>query len=165
VVAPYEINGSSSASIVVTHNGNVSPTVTVPVAATAPGVFTSNASGSGQAAAVNADGTINGPNNPVPLGGFVSIYLTGEGMTSPLSADGQISSNTPPGPVAGVSVMIGGQPASTSYIGEAPDEIAGLLQINVQIPTNINPSTAVPVLVSIGGVASQNNVTLVVSAQ
>lgn len=165
VVAPYELDGSSYASVGLGYNGQTAAGITVPVAGTAPGVFTANSTGIGQAAAINGDGTINSASNPVPLGGFISIYVTGEGTTSPGGVDGQISGNNPPIPNAGVSITIGGQTASATYIGEAPQEISGLLQINAQIPSNVTPSTAVPVSVSIGGVNSQNFVTIAVSAQ
>ena len=48
-----------------------------------PGIFTLNSSGSGQAAVVNENGTVNGPENPAPRGTVVSIYGTGEGQTTP----------------------------------------------------------------------------------
>jgi uncharacterized protein (TIGR03437 family) len=162
VLAPYELDGAESAYVAVGYNGQASG-VGVPVAATAPGVFTANSTGVGQAAAVNADGTINGATHPVPLGGTISLYVTGEGTTSPGGVTGAITGNSPPVPNAAVNVTIGGQAATTTYVGEAPQEIAGLLQINVQIPSNIAPSTAVPVTVSIGGVNSQNFVTIAVS--
>jgi len=163
VVAPYELGGAQSAFVAVGYNGQTSVGISVPVAATAPGVFTANSTGIGQAAAVNADGTINSAAHPVSLGGTISLYVTGEGVTSPGSANGAITGNSPPVPNAAVSVMIGGQAVTTTYVGEAPQEIAGLLQINVQIPSNIAPSLAVPVTVNIGGVNSQNFVTIAVS--
>jgi uncharacterized protein (TIGR03437 family) len=165
VVAPYAIDGSDSAYVAVGYNGQTSVGASVPVAATAPGVFTANSTGIGQAAAVNSDGTLNGAAHPVPLGGFISLYVTGEGNTSPGGVDGSISGNSPPVPNAAVTVTIGGQTATTTYVGEAPQEIAGLLQINVQIPSNVVPAAAVPVVVNVGGVNSQNFVTIAVSAQ
>ncbi len=91
--------------------------------------------------------------------------MTGEGTTNPGGVDGQISGNNPPAPNAAVTVTIGGQTATTTYVGEAPQEIGGLLQINVQIPSNVTPNAAVPVVVNIGAVNSQNFVTIAVSAQ
>lgn len=165
VVAPYDIDGAGSAYIAVGYNGHTSVGASVPVAATAPGIFTANSTGVGQAAAVNGDGTLNSASHPVPLGGFISLYVTGEGTTTPGGVNGAISGNNPPVPNASVTVTIGGQTAITTYVGEAPQEIAGLLQINAQIPSNIAPSTTVPVIVKVGGVNSQNFVTIAVSAQ
>jgi uncharacterized protein (TIGR03437 family) len=165
VQAPYEIDGSDSVYIAVGYNGKTSVGLSAPVAATAPGIFTADSTGSGQAAAVNADGTLNGAAHPAPLGGIISLYVTGEGDLHPAVSDGQISGASPSFPNAGVTVTIGGQPAATTYVGEAPFEIVGLLQINVQIPSNITPTAAAAVSVSIGGVNSQSKVTLAVSAQ
>ena len=52
-----------------------------PSAATAPGVFTADGSGRGQAAAVNQDGTRNGPGAPAAGGSVLSLFATGEGQT------------------------------------------------------------------------------------
>jgi uncharacterized protein (TIGR03437 family) len=48
------------------------------------------------------------------------------------------------------------------YCGEAPDATAGLVQVNVLIPDSVTPGSAVPVTITIGGTASQANVTLAV---
>ena len=44
-----------------------------------------------QAAVVNdADGTVNGPNNPAAAGSYISIYATGQGFVQGAPADGDI---------------------------------------------------------------------------
>ena len=57
------------------------------IAATAPGIFTADGSGSGEAAALNnsSSGTItlNSAANPAPIGATVTLYLTGEGDYNP----------------------------------------------------------------------------------
>ena len=58
-VAPYSVNGGP-VQVVVQSAGAASAPVAVAAAATAPGVFTADGSGRGQAAAVNQDGTRNG---------------------------------------------------------------------------------------------------------
>jgi uncharacterized protein (TIGR03437 family) len=58
-----------------------------------------------------------------------------------------------------VAVLIGGQPASVVFYGEAPGVISGVMQLNVQIPSNI-PSGEIPVSVSVGGNSSQSGVTV-----
>jgi uncharacterized protein (TIGR03437 family) len=45
------------------------------------------------------------------------------------------------------------------YDGEAPGLVAGMMQLNVQIPPNA-PSGNLPITVSIGGNISQNGVTV-----
>ena len=77
-VVPYAVSGSTARSV--TYQGQVSADFTVPVATTAPNVFTLNQAGWGQAAGINAaDGTVNTPVNPVKIGGYISLYATGEG--------------------------------------------------------------------------------------
>ena len=56
---PYEVAGSAMASVVLTQGTQTTAAFTLPVAATAPGVFTIDFSGTGQAVALNADGTVN----------------------------------------------------------------------------------------------------------
>jgi trimeric autotransporter adhesin len=68
-----------------------------------------------------------------------------------------------------VTVTIGGQAATVSYAGWVGDSVAGLYQINALVPAKANPSvanppavTAVPVVVTVGGVNSQTGVTMFV---
>ena len=58
-----------------------------------------------------------------------------------------------------IQVLINRQPALYVYAGEAPGEVAGLMQLNVQIPSNA-PSGNLSITVSIGGNISQNGVTV-----
>jgi uncharacterized protein (TIGR03437 family) len=66
-----------------------------------------------------------------------------------------------PQPVQLIQVWIGGQQALWTYIGEAPGMVAGVMQLNVQIPPNA-PSGALPIQVSAGGNTSQNGITVTV---
>jgi uncharacterized protein (TIGR03437 family) len=164
-IVPYEVNGLTSAPVSVTYQGQSSLVSTLNVAATAPGIFTANASGSGQAAALNQDGTLNTATNPAPIGTVVTLFLTGEGQTTPNGVDGQLANgSTLPMPIQSVSATIGGLSAVVNYAGAAPTEVAGLMQLNVQIPTGVVPSPSVAVQVEIGGLFSQA-ATINVSAQ
>ena len=49
----------------------------------------------------------------------------------------------------------------TSAVG-APGLVAGVTQVNVQVPTGIPPGAAVPVFVQAGGASSQTGVTIAV---
>ena len=49
------------------------------------------------------------------------------------------------------------------FAGDAPGEVAGVVQINVQIPTGIQPGASVPVTVTLGGATSPSGVTIAVS--
>jgi len=139
-VVPYAVTGTT-AQVTVAYLGQVSAAFTVPVAASAPSLFTLNQAGWGQAAAINADGTPNTAANAVRIGGFISLYATGEGQTEP---------TTPPRPVLPVRVTVGGIPASVQYAGGAPGQVAGLMQVNVQIPKGAQPGGYVPVVLQVG---------------
>src|SRR5262249_39997971 len=64
-VAPYGIAGGVT-QCEVEFLGLRSEMKEIPVAATAPALFTLNATGSGPGAIVNQDGTVNGSSNPAP---------------------------------------------------------------------------------------------------
>ena len=163
-VVPYEVTGTS-AQVTVTYQGPPSASFPTTLAEAAPGLFTLDSTGQGQAAAVNQDGTINGASTPAPIGNFVSLYATGAGQTSPAGIDGKPATAPFPAPNLPVTVTIGGVTVSSlQYAGAAPGEVAGLLQINVAIPTGITPGSAVPVAIAIGGITSPAGVTLAVSA-
>jgi uncharacterized protein (TIGR03437 family) len=158
-VVPYGVT-IGTAQVVVQGAGTSSAPVSVAVAATAPGVFTADGSGRGQAAALNQDGTPNSPSAPAAAGSTISLFATGEGQTSPPGVDGKPAGAVLPTPVASVSVTIGGQAANVTYAGGAPGVIAGVMQVNAVVPNVVSGNAAV--VVTIGGVASQSGVTMAV---
>jgi uncharacterized protein (TIGR03437 family) len=83
------------------------------------------------------------PQRLVPLSLFSQ---TGEGQTNPPGNDGLVADKTLPKPVLPVSVTIDGQVADVLYFGAAPQEIAGLMQINVRIPLGTRKASSVPVV-------------------
>lgn len=162
-VVPYSVAGQSSTELQVEYLGALSPAVTLPVAAAVPGIFTITATGSGQGAILNnSDYTVNSAANPVARGDWVQIFLTGAGATNPEGVDGLLASAPYPALTGNVTVTIDGMPCTTNYAGAAPYLIAGLTQINAQVPTGATPGSNVPLTVTIGGVSSQANVTLAV---
>ena len=152
----------------VSYQGSLSNTITIPVAAAAPGIFAADASGVGGGAILNQDSSINGRLNPAARGSVVAIYLTGTGATNPPGVDGAVTGNTPPFPsvAQAVTVTIGGVPvpaAQVVYSGAAPGLVEGLTQIDAYVPQGVMPGPAVPVTVTIGGIASQPGITLSVN--
>jgi uncharacterized protein (TIGR03437 family) len=133
-------------------------------ATTVPALFTANGSGSGPAAAFNQDLSYNSPTNLAAKGSIVVLFMTGEGQTSPPGVTGKVttvSSTSPltPQPLLPVAVLINGQPATIAFYGEAPTLVSGVMQLNVQIPSNV-PSGNLPLQVSVGGNSSPNGVTI-----
>jgi uncharacterized protein (TIGR03437 family) len=130
------------------------------VATSAPGLFTLDYSGSGQVVAINQDGTVNSPTNPAARGSVVLLYATGEGVTAPLPQDGAITvGRFVPGPILPVTLAIGNQPAKVIFAASFPGTVAGVMQIEAVIPSGITAGT-VPVVVTVGTVASQATATL-----
>ncbi|HUA83114.1 MAG TPA: hypothetical protein VMB85_04600, partial [Bryobacteraceae bacterium] len=172
VVVPWEIAGRTSTNVVVSYNNVASQSISEQVVSVAPGIFTQNATGSGQAAAVNlspsAASVYNGPAGqnypgtttamaPAPAGSAIALYLTGGGVTSPVGVTGSINPSAAL-PLANwtvgssvVTATIGGQPATVLYAGAAPTLITGVVQINLQVPSGVSGS-ALPVTVTIDGV-------------
>ena len=85
----------------------------------------------GQAAAINQDGTINGPDNPADRGSILAIWATGAGLTYPVPADASIPSAAQDFHCC--QVYNGLTPLQVVYAGAAPGIIAGVVQINFRL--------------------------------
>lgn len=160
-IAPYSLVNASTGDITVSYQGNTTVATTVPVVSAAPGIFTADSTGSGQAAAVNSDGTLNSAAKPARVGTFISLYITGDGQTNPAGVDGKLANAAPyPATVLPVTVTIGGRPAIVNYAGATPTSVAGLTQVNAQIPLGTPAVAGVPVTVQVNGVPAQSGVTI-----
>jgi uncharacterized protein (TIGR03437 family) len=162
-IVPYEIAGQSSTNISVKFSSLAAFSTTVPVVRAVPALFTANAAGTGQAAALNHDGSLNSPSNPANPGDLIVLYGTGEGLVSPAPADGTITQAPAPNPQLPVTVSIGGEPATVVYAAEAPGVVSGVIQINAFIPAGVQPSHHLPVSWSAGSYLSQPGVTIAVN--
>ncbi len=158
--APYELAGQASAQLQIVYQGATLASMQVPVAAADPALFTLNY-GTGNAVAVNQDGTINSDENPAPRGSIVVLYATGEGQTSPAGVTGQAAAAPFPLPVLPVSVTITNIPATVLFAGEAPGFV-GLMQINAQVPSGFVPTGDLPIVLSVGTYQSPAGVTIAV---
>jgi uncharacterized protein (TIGR03437 family) len=160
-VVPFAVAGESTTLMRVSAPGGAAFTVTLPVATAAPAIFATNAAGQG--AILNADLSVNAAGNPAARGSWIAIYATGTGVLSPAVADGtMVGATNLPLSVAPVAVSIGGQAATAGYQGAAPGLVAGVMQINAQVPASVTPGTAVPVTIGVGGTAGLNTVTMAV---
>ena len=161
-VVPYTVAGKQSVRVVVEQGANRSATITVPVAAAKPALFSANSSGRGQGAILNQDTSFNSAANPAAKGGVIVLFGTGEGQTDPPGADGRLASTAFPKPAHPVSVTIGGaRVTQLSYAGAAPGLVAGVFQINVVIPPD-TVSGDVPITVTVGNFTSQSGLTVAV---
>lgn len=160
-IVPFDIAGKTTTQLLVTAGGQSASPVTLNVVPTTPGIFTTSGSGSGQAAVINQDGTVNSASNPAAKGTVVSIYATGGGQTSPAGVNGQIVGMPLPQTVAQTSVTIDGQTAQVTYAGGSPGLYAGVLQVNAAVPQAAKSGT-VSLTLNIGGTTSQSGVTIAV---
>lgn len=167
VIVPYEVAGKASTAMQVVYEAAAGTVQTaawvLPVVGSAPGVFTMDATGTGPAAVLNQDGSVNSATNPAAGGSVISIFATGEGQTLPAGVTGSVTQSITTVPVLPVTVTVGGVASTVQYAGPAPGEVAGVLQVNAVVPPGIAPGTAVAVTVSAGGVASQAGVTIAVN--
>jgi uncharacterized protein (TIGR03437 family) len=136
-IAPFEIAGNASTTVQVVTPSGSPPPLNLTVVAADPSLFRSP---TGTVAALNQDGTINSPTNPAHLGSVISLYANGAGLLDPPPVDGSITGTTLPKPTLHVSVTFDTVPAEILYAAAAPSLVAGVLQINVRIPTHSTPS-------------------------
>ena len=167
-IAPVGLAGKASTQVQVSYQNGMSNTMTIPVAAGAPGIFAADGSGVGGGAILNQDYSVNARLNPAARGSVVAIYLTGAGATNPASADGAVTGGAAPFPAVTqtVGVTIGGVPVPAEqivYSGAAPGSVEGLVQIDAVVPQSVTPGASVPIVVTIGGVSSQPGITLSVN--
>jgi endo-1,4-beta-xylanase len=158
-VVPYEIAGQTTTLVQVEYNGIRSVAVTVPVLPAVPGILTANASGTGQAVAVNQDGTLNSASNPAARGSVVILYATGEGQRNPAGVTGVPAPAYAAPVLSPVTLTVGGAAAALGYAASAPGFV-GLMQINLTVPQEAPTGASVPVTLTIGTLASPAGVTI-----
>ena len=152
VIVPYALTGTS-ADVTVTYQELTSDPLGVSVQPAVPGLFTADRSGAGQVAALNQDGSVNTAASPAAEGSAVVLFATGDGPTSPPGEDGKLATAPLPQPVLPVQAAFNNVPGTIAYAGAAPNEVNGIMQINVQLPAGVN-GPAVPVVLTLGGTYS-----------
>jgi uncharacterized protein (TIGR03118 family) len=148
VIVPWGATGTT-ANIVVTSGATISQTLSVPMAAAAPGLFTGST-----ALAWNQDGTLNSATNAATAGSVLVLYANGLGQTEPPGQDGAkygdlVLAET----VAPVTATVGGKTATVIYAGSAPGQVAGVMQVELVVPTGAGTG-GVPVVLSSSGASS-----------
>jgi uncharacterized protein (TIGR03437 family) len=132
--------------IVNTANG-ATGSFTVNYATFSPGLFPSTLP---YIVAQHADNSYVTTVTPAKPGETIILWGTGFGPANPPVPAGQVFLGANPLANA-VSVTIGGQPATVVFSGVVG---AGLVQINIQVPSSINNGDA-PVVATVGGVSTQ----------
>lgn len=146
IQVPYDTPVNTTATLQVNNNGQVT-SQTFSVAPASPGIFTDRNS-------------VIVPNGSAAAGQTTTLYITGAGaVTPPISTGFAPPASTPlnllPAP-QNTTVTVGGLPASTTctycFVG-IPYGLAGVVQINFQVPAGLAPGLQ-PVIVTVNGVAS-----------
>jgi uncharacterized protein (TIGR03437 family) len=144
VIVPFELSqpviGSGEvgfAFVSLTYNNTTFGPFSIATLYANPALFRLQPGISTQAAAVNQDGTINGPQHPAPVGSVVTLFGTGFGA-NPACATGALNPTGAASFAAGVTVTIGGGPtnggALVTYAGGAPTLLCGVTQVNMIVP-------------------------------
>ena len=163
VVVPWALSGRLSTQMVVKYQNQSSNALNLQVTSIAPGIYTADASGSGQAAAINyhLNGTvdINASNRPIERGGAIAVYGTGGGVTIPAGIDGAITPAILYPLNATVTAILGstGQPVTVLYSGGAPGLLSGAMQVNLLIPLDA-PTGPQPLVILVNGQRTQASV-------
>jgi uncharacterized protein (TIGR03437 family) len=133
--------------VVVNTASGVTNSFTVNYASVAPGLFPATAP---YIVAQHADNSYVTTVTPAKPGEVVILWGTGFGPANPALPSGQVSSGA--NPLANtVTVTIGGQTAAVDFAGVVG---AGLVQINVHVPSSINNGDAA-VVATVGGASTQ----------
>jgi len=167
---PWELRGLTEAEVYVRVGSLTSNPVRFTLAEFAPAIFTTTQTGTGQGTVlIAATGEVAAPAGSIPglaarpaaRGEFLSIFCTGLGPVFRQPASGAAASATNLSETANTpTVTIGGVPATVSFSGLAPGFV-GLYQVNVEVPQGATTGNEVPLVLNIGGVAS-NTVTIAI---
>jgi uncharacterized protein (TIGR03437 family) len=152
---PASIADSSTATVQAACGNLVSQAIQLPVAASAPAVFTTTQTGKGQAAALNQNGIANSALNPAAAGTIVSVYVTGFGPFNAAGPDGLQRLALP------VQAFLGGIQAVIEYAGNSPGFTPGLQQVNIAVPPGIS-GLATPLVLFAGGNNTQQGVAVAI---
>ncbi len=159
-IVPYEVSGRQVTQVAVEYQGVRSQSYTMQVTATAPGIFTVTQNGQGQGAILNQDNGYNASTLPAARGSVVQVFGTGEGILSPTAQTGSVTSGIFK-PAANVTATIGDLPATVTFAGAAPGQVAGLFQVNIVVPQNA-PTGDAAIQITIGANKTQSGVTVAV---
>jgi uncharacterized protein (TIGR03437 family) len=119
-LTPFALDGKTSADVQVEYEGKKSNVYSMLVAPQSADFI----------AVVNADGTQNSLANPAPVGSTVTMYLSGLGQTNPAGVDGAVTRTSTVQPIKVPTVTGNGNTLLPTYVGAAPNEVAGVTQIN-----------------------------------
>lgn len=152
ILIPYDLSANSTQQLIVQQGLALSTPQTITIAPAQPAVF----KGTGAITVVKPDGTqfANDAAHPASAGDALVIYCAGLGAVSPAVETGMASPGSPAAKVTNrVTATIGKQVAPVMFAGLSPG-FAGLYQVNVTVPSGIEPGTNVPLVLTSVGLSS-----------
>jgi uncharacterized protein (TIGR03437 family) len=166
-VSPGQLDAQVPSSLTAPAHSIIAVTITVTtpagsasiqtgLASGAPGLFTADSSGCGQAAALNIrpDGavSVNSPSNSASPGDYIALFGTGFGVSAQPAADGAAATGLSPLSELPILTVDDAPLPSLAYAGLAPG-LAGVDQINFQVPATVRNGCAVPVVTASQGLS------------
>jgi len=135
-IVPSPVRFRAQTVVQVEVNGQLTPARTLDVVQSSPAIFTLNGTGTGRAAVLNADGTVNSPANPAVRGSFISLFANSAGSWESSMGDGLVATKPRNLLIATAAVTMNGTVANAVYVGNSLGSVSALWQINVLLPPN-----------------------------
>jgi uncharacterized protein (TIGR03437 family) len=159
-VAPYGIANSATVDVVVSYLGIQTSKMTFKVVPANPAIFyNADSAGNKNAAIIRYnDSAIINTSTPASPGDVLEVYGEGYGVSTPALPDGAVIGTSLPVPVATTTLLIDGQAVPTTYVGAAPGDVNGVLQINFVVPSLKGGSHQIQI--KVGSVTSPTGVVL-----
>jgi uncharacterized protein (TIGR03437 family) len=159
-VVPFSAATSGSVEIAVVRKGATVASTRVAASACQPGLFTRDGVGSGPVLALRPDGSLVGLGNPAQPGEIVVLSASGL-CGAPTQKDGLFSPFT--GEQIPVTLTFNGEEVQVLYSGFAPGQVAGVYQINIQIPPDGQRGLGSLLRMKSGQKSAQTNLTIPVN--
>jgi uncharacterized protein (TIGR03437 family) len=160
-IVPAGVSGKSSTQVQIKANGSLlGGSSSFTVQETFPGLFTADASGKGQIAAINEDFSVNSAANPAAPGSVLSFYVTGGGLPETSVADGQVMGSDLVRLKASSYARVGKLPAQLVYAGSIPTAVNGALLVQIRLPQELLGGPAIPIQLICGNYASPPGTTI-----
>jgi len=153
---PYEVPAGSSANVVVTSGGVPSTATPVALADYAVGVFTyARATTAIDPIVVHySNNQLVTPTSPAAPGEILVLYATGVGKLNNPPPTGVAAPMSPLAtPVDPITMTLGGAPVSVMFAGLTPG-CAGLVQMDIQLPTTLPAGSSLPIAIQFQGGSS-----------
>jgi uncharacterized protein (TIGR03437 family) len=169
--APFSLSGST-ATVQVTSKLSgqslSSAVITVPVAAVNPGLFSAGGTGSGTGYYFDGSGLIAEYSQAVQPGDTVVLFATGFGATNPAVATGALGPTPGAAATATVTMTVNNVSVPVTFAGLEPGSQSGATvgydEVVFTVPSGLTQGSY-PVVVTVGGVASQSVNLIVGQAQ